>query len=89
MTRNEKIVKCNFLFENLPVDLQNSAAMIANELKENSLLDQDKIVNILLDFLNRGSTTNKLMSTCAICGDSDIECFACDQLIEEIEIYRK
>lgn len=89
MTRNEKILKCSFLFENLPIDLQNSATMITNELKENSLLDQDKIVNILLDFLNRGSTSNKLMSPCAICGDSDVKCFACDQLIEEIEKYRK
>lgn len=85
MTRQEKIERSKFLIENLGSDLKNTAEIILSD----PLLDDGKIINTLLEYLNRGSTYTKLLSSCIICGDSDIKCFACDQLIEEVEKYRK
>lgn len=89
MTREEKIKKGMFLFENLNSDITKTAQSILSELKPDSSLNEDKIINILLEYYNRGATQTKFVFPCPMCHDSTSNCPACNELMEELENYKK
>lgn len=89
MTREEKIEKGKFMFEEFGSDMTNTAKIILAELKPGTSLDEEKIITILLEYYNRGGTQTKLLYPCPLCNDSKGSCVACDELIEEVNYFRK
>lgn len=89
MTRDEKIVKGKFLFEDFGTDVTNTAQTILKELKPDTSLNEEKIINILLEYYNRGGTQTKLLYPCPLCNDSKGNCVACDEVMKEVEYYEK
>lgn len=89
MTRDEKILKGKFLFEDFNINVLNTAQTILKELKPDSSLNEEKIINILLEYYNLGGTQTKLLYPCPLCNDSNGNCLACDELMSEIEYYQK
>lgn len=89
MKREDKIVKSKFLFEEFGADVTNTAQTILKELKPGTSLNEEKIINILLEYYNRGGTQTKLLYPCSLCNDSKDICIACDELIEEVNYFKK
>lgn len=89
MTREEKIEKGKFMFEEFGSDMTNTAKTILAELKPGTSLDEEKIINILLEYYNRGGTQTKLLYPCPLCNDSKGNCVACDELMEEVNYFKK
>lgn len=88
MTREEKIEKGRFMFEEFNSDMKNTAKTILAELKPGTSLDEEKIINILLEYYNRGGTQTKLLYPCPLCNDRKGNCVACDELIKEVETFK-
>ncbi|NJM80981.1 MAG: hypothetical protein HC854_17705 [Flavobacterium sp.] len=88
MKRIERNEKTKHIFLDFQEYVMNQSRLIINELKEDTSLDEEAVINILLDFYNRGATQTKLLYPCIMCNNSDIDCLACNELIKEVESYK-
>jgi hypothetical protein len=88
MTKDEKFVKGKFMFEDFGVKLADTANIILNDLKADTSLNEEKIINILLEYCKIGEIQTKLIIPCPLCNDSEGDCVACEELVEEIKYFK-
>lgn len=88
MNRENKIREGKAFFESFDQHFKDKAEFILSNLKVDSSITKEDVINLFLEFFNRGGTSFKFLYPCIVCKDSDVACPSCDALVSELNSYK-